>query len=266
MSLTNDIDSGLPVRSYQDGDDERVLVKIQDGQDPGGVDKTAEVSERKVHVRNHSKDSDGNDQEQLLSQEGHTQSNGDYDATLNKRPSSQGTILHDRKGTGETAGEADQNFRPTGVSYDDGSTVVNSADVALHDESGVPYSKDNPLPVSIEESEGDEIMIESESALLVKNASEDIEYTVTAGKEFELEQWGIAASGHMKAELYVETAASSGTFVRKGTLWNSTANPNENLMLKRAIKVVAGAIVRITVYNLENQSQSMTCFINGLEN
>ena len=95
--MSTEIESGLPVRSYQDTVDERVLTKIQDGDSPGAAGSTTQVSEKKLHVRNHSKDSDGTDREQLLSQEGHSLTNGDYDGTLNKRPSSQGQILHDRK-------------------------------------------------------------------------------------------------------------------------------------------------------------------------
>jgi len=267
MAVGNDIDSQLPVRSLADGTDERVLVKLQDGADPGGVDKTMEISEKKAHVRNFSKDSDGNDQEVLLSQEGHNLTNGDYDATNNKRPSSQGAILHDRKNTGEVPAEADQNMRPTAVAYDNGidETVV-SQDVALRDEDGVPYSKDNPLPVSVEESEGDEIHDHNESAAaIVKNNSDNHEYTVTALKEFEIEQWGITASGYMKGELFIETAVASGVFVSKGVLFNSTANPNAQLSLKRMIKVAAGVKVRITRTNLDNQSQALYSFVNGLE-
>lgn len=266
--LGNDIDSQIPVRSVADGDDERVLIKIQDGADPGGVDKTAEVSEKKIHIRNHSKDSDGNDQEQLLSQEGHSLTNGDYDASLNKRPSSQGQILHDRKGTGESPAEADQNVRPTGVAYDNGvdETVV-VQDVGIRDEDGVPFSKDNPLPVSIEESEGDEIHSFFESAAaIVKNNSDEHIYTVSAGKELELEQWSISASGLMKGTLAIETGVASGTYTDVDVMFNSTANPNAVKTLKRPIKVAAGVRVRITRLNGDNQAQGMFSTINGLEN
>jgi len=266
MAVGNDIDSSLPIRSVADGNDERVHVKIVDYTDPSGVDKQVQVSEKKVHVRNFSKDSDGNDQEMLLSQEGHVATNGDYNASTNKRPSSSAAILHDRTATTVQPTEAEQNFRPTGVSYDDGVTVVNSADVALHDESGVPYSKSNPLPVSIEESEGDEIHQHKETAAkITKNNSEDHEYTVSVAKEFELEQWGISASGYMKGELFVETGVATGIFVSKGTLFNSTAMPNADLSLKRAIKIAAGVKVKITMTNVDNQSQALMSFMNGLE-
>ena len=263
-----DIDSQLPIRSVADGTDERVHVKIVDYNDPSGVDKQVEVSEKKVHNRNFNKDSDGNDQEVLVSQEGHSLTNGDYDASLNKRPSSQGQILHDRKNTGEVPAEADQNKRPTAVTYDNGvdETVV-AADISLHDEDGVPYSKNNPLPVSIEESEGVELHdhLESASAIAKNNSDEHI-YTSVGPEELELEQWGISGSGFMKGELFVETGVATGVFTSKGVLFNSTAMPNASIELKRAIKVATGVKVKIVRTNLDNQSQSMYSFINGLEN
>lgn len=267
MSIGNDIDSALPVRSYQDGDDERVLIKVQDGDDPSGIESTMSVTEKKAHIRSHGKDSDGIDQEILLSQEGHQQSNGDYDSSTNKRPSSQGTILHDRKNTSEVPEEADQNKRPTAVTYDNGvdETVV-AADVAVRDEEGVPFSKDNPLPVSIEESEGDEIHDHNESpSVVTKNNSDNHDYTVTAGKEFELEQWGVSGSGYARGELQIETGVGTNVFESKDVLFNSTGFPSPDRTLKRAIKVGAGVKVRIIRTNIDNQSQSLYSFINGLE-
>ena len=262
----NDIESALPIRSKQDVD-ERVLVKLVDAADPAGVDKQMEISEKKAHVRNFSKDSDGNDQQVLLSQEGHTQSNGDYDASLNKRPSSQGLILHDRKNTAELPAEADQNKRPTAVAYDNGvdETVV-AQDVAIRDEDGVPYSKTNPLPVSIEESEGDEIhsYFESVSAI-TKNNTDTHEYIVSALKELELEQWSISASGLMKGTLRVETGVGTGIFNIVDVLFNSTANPNAIKEFKRPIKVAAGVKVQVVRLQADNQAQGMYSTINGLE-
>ena len=264
--MSTEIESGLPVRSYQDTVDERVLTKIQDGDSPGAAGSTTQVSEKKLHVRNHSKDSDGTDREQLLSQEGHALTNGDYDGTLNKRPSSQGQILHDRKNTAEDPAEADQNKRPTAVKYDNGvdETVV-CADVAIRDEDGVPFSKDNPLPVSIEESEGDEVHEFHQTPALAKNATDIFDYNVTAGKELELEMWAISASGFMQAILQVETGVGTGVFEDKDYLYNSTAEKADERMLKRPIKVGAGVKVRIVFENWENKTQTLQGFINGLE-
>jgi hypothetical protein len=263
--MQSDIESGLPIRSVADGADERVHVKLVDFADPSGVDKQVQVSEKKVHVRAFAKDSDGADKELLLSQEGHVQSNGDYDASLNKRPSSQGFIAHDRAATAAVPTEASQNKRPTAVAYDDGASTVIALDVAIRDENGVPYSKSNPMPVAVEESEGTEVhnVFESASAIS-KNGTDEHVYTAIA--EFELDQWGISASGYMKGELLLETGVATGTFVSKGIMFNSTAMPNADLSIKRAIKVAAGVRIKIKRTQLDNQSQTMYSFMNGLEN
>lgn len=75
----SDFDSSLPVKSIQDLE-ERVLVKIQDGEDASGVDKSAEVSEKKLHVRVHGQDQGNNDQQVRLNSDGNVtiaNSNGD---------------------------------------------------------------------------------------------------------------------------------------------------------------------------------------------
>ena len=46
----SDYNSQLPVRSKQDLD-ERLLVKIQDGDNPGGANQTVEVADKKLHVK-----------------------------------------------------------------------------------------------------------------------------------------------------------------------------------------------------------------------
>jgi hypothetical protein len=267
MALGNDIDSQLPIRSVADGTDERVHVKIVDYDAPDGVDNQVQISEKMVHNKNHGEDSDGTKRPELLSQEGHSTTNGDYDAATNKRPSSSGTILADRKDTAETLVEADQNARPTAVTYDNGvdETVV-CADISLHDEDGVPYSQTNPLPVSFEESEGEEVHDQMESvAVIAKDNSDEQIYTVTVLKTLLLEQWGISSSGHMKGELYVETGVATGIYTLKDVMYGTAACPNDDNCFKRAIKVAAGVRVKITRYNMDNQSQGLNSFINGLE-
>ena len=182
------------------------------------------------------------------------------------RPASSGTIVHIRKGTGVSPAQEDQLVRPTGTEYDDGSSNVVVQDVGIRDEDGKPFDKDNPMPVSIEESEGDEIHEHDESAsAIAKNADDDQDYTVTALKEFELEQWGISASGYMRGELQVETGVATDVFDQVDVLFNSVANPNASNLFKRPIKVGAGIKVRITRTNLDNQSQGLYSFLNGLE-
>ena len=104
-----------------------------------------------------------------------------------------------------------------------------------------------------------------QTASLAKNGTENFDYTVTALKELELEQWGISASGFMQAILQVETGAATGIFTDKDYLYNSTGTKSLDRSFKRAIKVAAGVKVRIVFENWENQSQTLQGFINGLE-
>jgi hypothetical protein len=65
----SDFDSSLPIKSIQDLE-ERVLVKIQDGEDASGVDKSAEVSEKKLHIRAFGQDENDNDVQLRLNDNG----------------------------------------------------------------------------------------------------------------------------------------------------------------------------------------------------
>jgi hypothetical protein len=251
-----DYDSQLPIRSKQDSD-ERVLIKIQDGTDPDGAGKTTEVSESKVHVRNHSKDSDGNDREQLLSQEGHTQSNGDYDATNNKRPSSQGLIVSDRSAS---PAESTMNKRPTAIAGEADSVCI---DMAMHDGDGQKYDEDNPLAVYMAESPADEVEDYDEGVDIASDASSNHDYTVTALKTFKSIEAFASASGKARFELQIETGVGAGVFNTAMVKFNSTAEPNVEFKYKKGVS--AGVIVRLVRTNLDNQAQSLYSQISGLE-
>jgi hypothetical protein len=251
-----DYNSQLPVRSKDDLD-ERVLIKVQDGDDPSGVGKTQEVSEKKAHVRNFSKDSDGNDQEQLLSQEGHTQSNGDYDATTNKRPSSQGLIVSDRDAS---PSESTMNKRPTAVVGEGDSICL---DISLHDQDGNYYDANNPLYVVSTDDPADEIISFDQAVAIVKDASANHDYTTTS--EFRSLNVEASASGKARFELQAETAAASGVFETVGVKFNSTSNPNVEFKLTKPKSVPSGAIIRVVKTNLDNQAQDLYSTINGIE-
>jgi len=251
-----DYNSQLPVRSKQD-DDERVLVKHQDGDDPSGVGRTQEISEKKAHVRNFSKDSDGSDQEVLLSQEGHTQSNGDYDATTNKRPSSQGLIVSDRDAS---PSESTMNLRPTAVVGED-DTVCQ--DVALHDGDGQLFDEDNPLPVYVAESPADEVDEYDQASAVAKDATANHDYTVTALKTLKSIEAEAGGSGLGRFELQIETAVASGVFNTVMTKFNSTANPSVPFKYNKS--VAAGVKVRVEKINKDNQPQDLYSQIRGNE-
>ena len=247
-----DFDSSLP-------------FSITDHTDPDGTDKQVEVSEKLVHIRAFAKDSDGTKREMRLSQEGAINSDGDYDAANNKKPSSQGAILHDRASTGSSPSETSQNKRPTAVEYDDGASTIVCADMALHDESGVPYSQSNPLPVSVSESEGDEIEDYQTSAALAKDATVDLDYTVSGSKTFLGKGWHLSASGRIKYEIKLETAAASGTYNTKYVGFTSSANPVAQVELRSILKQVTGAKVRVTITNADQKAMDVYSTLQGIE-
>lgn len=256
----SDYNSSLPIRSQADGTDERVHSKLVDFADPGGADKQMEVSEKLAHVRNHGADPGGVKRQLLLSEEGFANTNGDYDAANNTRPASAGVILHDRVAT---PGQADQNFRPTGVA----SSVDNAkcVDVAIRDEAGNPFTAANPLPVTMVDSEGTEVNDHNKSVAVAPGGSVNHDYTVTALKTLKLQQIECASSGKMKVEVAVETAPASGTFNNKWVQFSSTANPNCSLHIKELISQAAGAKIRVIKTNLDNQAQDLYSTISGHE-
>ena len=253
--MENDINSALPIRSRDDIIDERVLVKLQDGDDPNLEGSTVQVSEKKLHVRNHGKDSDGTDQEILLSQQGHLQSNGAYDATENKRPSSQGLVASDRD---SSPSEQTMVKRPTAKDGADNSVCL---DVSLHDETGANYTEANPLPVVPIETVGNSVDVFNESTAIAKNSSANHDYTpATSFKNLEVECSG---SGLARFELQVETGVGTGVFDTVMVKFNSTANPN--LKLNYGKLVAAGVIIRVEKTNLDNQAQNLYTQLTGLE-
>lgn len=249
----------LPIKSNADGLDERVLVKVQDGDLPGGAAETMTVSEKKAHVRVHGKDSDSADQQVLLSQEGHVQSNGDYDATSNKRPSSQGLIASDRSAT---PAEATMNQRPTAIPSTDGDNAV-AQDVAIRHSDGNHIDEENPLATYLAESPADEVDDYQEDTDVAKDVSANHDYTVTAAKDLKSIEVLCSASALAGFQLQVETAVAAGTFTTVATNFNSVAKPDCKLRYKK--KVAAGIVVRVVKTNLDNQDNDLFTQITGLE-
>ena len=251
-----DYDSQLPVRSKQDAD-ERLQIKIMDYSDPEGADKQVEVSEKSAHVKNFGVDSDGNKVQELVSQEGHTLTNGDYDATNNKRPSSQGLIVSDRDAS---PSETTMNQRPTAVSGDNDKRAM---DVAISDSSGNHISEANPLPVYQAENPADEINDYDQAVNIAKDATSNHDYTVTALKTFKKLQVKCSASGAAKFDLQVEDGVGAGTFTTVATTFISTANQKDVLDYRPTVD--AGVIIRVVKTNRDNQTQDVYSQILGIE-
>lgn len=114
---------------------------------------------------------------------------------------------------------------------------------------------DGSLNVVLTEDPGLEIVDYNTVASLAAGATSNHDYTApSAGKLFQILA---SASGKMKIEIQVETAAASGVFNTIATAFNSTANPNMNQDLRKHVVIPSGARVRIIRKNLDNQSQDV---------
>ena len=138
--------------------------------------------------------------------------------------------------------------------------------VRLFDEDNLPYTDNNPLPVSLSESEGDEIHDFLKDVDVVKNGgSEDHDYEVSAGKSFLLYQILCAGSGRAKFDLQVESGVATDVFASKGVAFTSTATLYAEIALVTPIKVAAGVRVRVTKTNLDNNDHDLYSTIIGIE-
>ena len=251
----SDYNSSLPVRTLVDAD-ERLQTKIVDATTP--AQQMAVDTDGNAHVEVHGNDPNGTDRVLKVSETGSVDVDGIYDGSENTEPANIGLIAHTRAAIPT---DSDQKERLTAVV----SSSVHALDVSLHDEDGNAYSSTNPLPVVVLESEGAEINSAQTSAAVAVGATADLDYVVSVGKTLFLTQIVGSASGKAKFEIKTETAASSGSFIRKFVLFNSTAEPNTDLTLKEAISVVAGAKVRVSITNRDTQAQDVYATICGHE-
>lgn len=251
--------TSLPVRTEADGTDERLHAKLVDGVTPSQIATVDTDLNLKVAPYGDRCDTAA-DIALLLSEQGRPNGRGDYEADDNSCPATAGLIAHNRSATHDDTQLA---LRPTAVS---GASDSISLDVSLHDEAGAVYSESNPLPVSLEASSGAEVCDYDTAAAIAKDATDNHDYTVTALKTLtHLKIWS-SASGKLKVEVQLETAAASGVFNAIMVGFNSTANPNIDMSygLDRC-EQVAGAIVRIIRTNLDNQAQDLYSTITGVE-
>lgn len=166
-------------------------------------------------------------------------------------------------GTEDMAVNADGSINAVVTATDldirDLTATSDSVQANLFDEAGVAYSLTNPLPVEmVSDSSGDEVCDYQTTASVASDASVNHDYTVSVGKTLLLEQAWVTGSGKIKVELFVNAVAKFVGF-------NSTANPNVEIPVKKMCKANAGEIVRLTVTNLDNQAQDLYSTLTGLE-
>jgi hypothetical protein len=243
---------GLPVRTQEDPD-LKVQVKNVDYTNPS-QGQTIDT-DGNGHVEVHgNQPTTNNDVVLQLSEEGRVNSGGDYDAVTNTKPASSAPIMHDRKNTAETPSETDQNLRPTGVTYDNGvdETIV-AQDVAIRDENGVPYSKDNPLSVTLEESKGEEKHEYFEHIdVTADGGTSETTFTINDGEVFLLDQVLCDGSVAHKMTLEIGDGGATEVFAKKAVRFASEVNDNADVELKRPIKIIGtanGTTVKVTVEN-----------------
>lgn len=136
----------------------------------------------------------------------------------------------------------------------------------LYLSTGTAVSNANPLPVTVVDSTGGSSVNDYKDATsIAANASDNHDYTVTAGKTLSLRQITSSASGKAKMEVKVETGVATGVFTSYHVEFNSTSSPNMEWKLSDAISVAAGVRVRVTMTNRDNQSQDLYSTISGFE-
>jgi len=234
-------------------------VSITDHDNPEGIDQQVQVTEKLVHNRSHGQDPAGAKKQLRLSEEGKPNGRGDYHVTENSEPQSSGLIASERQAAKT---EAHQTKRVSAV---DGSDDATCLDVAMRDESGVPYSDSNPLNVVVSESEGEELTIFNTTASVAKDATVNHDYTVTALKKFRGKQMYGAASGRTKFELLVETGVGTGIYNQKYVGFGTSSNPNVPIDLNSVLHVAAGLKIRIAITNTDNQPFDVYSTLSGIE-
>lgn len=248
----SDYKSSLPVRSEADAD-ERVQVKI--------VDSTT-VSQQMIvdadsnaHVEVHGNNPAGGDEVLRMSELGHAAVDGVYDGTNNTDPSQIGLVVHTRAAT---PGDAEQVIRQTGIT----AGSVHAADVALHDEDGVPYSSSNPLPTYLAPTPGTEVTDYGKATAVAAGASSTHTYAVSSGV-FELKSVLVSGSGRAGFEIVYYDGAAANTIAM---VFNSTADPNFQIEFPPFIVTgAAGKEIRVVKTNRENsQSQDLYSTIMGM--
>jgi hypothetical protein len=138
--------------------------------------------------------------------------------------------------------------------------------VDLHDATGAAFSSANPLPVSISSSTpGTPVQDYKDATAIAAAASDNHDYTVTAGKTLNLARIWASASGKLKVQVEVETGVATGTFVTKFVGFNSTAAPNIDITVVSVIAVAAGVRVRVVATNEDKQSMDLYSTIEGTE-
>lgn len=122
---------------------------------------------------------------------------------------------------------------------------------------------DGSINVVPQEDAGTEIVNYDTSSAIAGGASDNHDWT--SGAASKLYQVFASASGKLKIEVQIETAAASNTFNTIAVGFNSTAEPNINLSLAKFAAVPNGARVRVIRTNRDNQAQDVYSTIVAIQ-
>lgn len=152
------------------------------------------------------------------------------------------------------------------ASFNNGATGAQTLRVAANlAVAGADVSATNPVPVTMEASPGTHVNDYKDAAAIAANATDNHDYTVTAGKTLHLTQVESSASGKARMQIMVETGVATGVFTTSFTQFNSTADTNMSVRLTNDISVAAGVRVRVAMQNRDNQAQDLYSTISGYE-
>lgn len=159
---------------------------------------------------------------------------------------------------GNATGAADYNNGATGAQ-----TLRVAANLAI---GGANVSSTNPIPVTLDGPTGTAVNDYKTAAAVAAAASDNHDYTVTAGKTLHLNQVEGAGTGKVKMLVQVETGVGTNVFTTLWARFNSTADPNVTpLHIDNPALVAAGVRVRVILTNNDKQAQDLYSTISGFE-
>lgn len=248
----SDFNSSLPVRTETNGDVAVILVDGTVVSQKASVDTSGRQSNKIFGV-----DPAVAQQQVAVSEGGEVRINGIYNVTTNTKPSKIGLTAHVR---GATPADSDLTNRLTSIT----NSTVHALDISLHDAAGAAFSPGNALPVVLG-TVGTPVNDFLKSSALAAAATANHDYTVIL-TTFSGTQFNASASGKIKVEIALETAAASGVFVDFWVGFNSTANPNVVFKFDNDYPTqVTGAKVRMAITNLDKQAEDVYSTISGHE-
>lgn len=136
----------------------------------------------------------------------------------------------------------------------------------LRDDSGAAFGiESNPVYVTAAEQTGTKIVDYNTSAAVASDATANHDYTVSASTEFRGVRLITSASGEFKVEVQLETAPAAGTYNTIYVGFAQASSPFLDIPMDKLVEQVAGAIIRVSITNRENQAQDVYSTLTGLE-